>query len=537
MRCAYRFTYAFHAREVRFEGNAGEGWTRVFPETFSFHAKRHDPAELYLQLEDLWTKPKLFSPIATRREAEEVVRRLCANVPRYLERTLDRLEADPAVDPKLLDRVYEDVALLVRLFGRFLNDKQLVAEPALRRASHHLRKLSYRTLLALLRRRVRPESIAAYQQGTLVLLDPTYDASDTAFLAVLAEGDPERVDRTLLRLTENAFYRWLEEVCLDEENESFERADSPFADRETEVLRATAAGSVRPIVRGRDLSLFLKRPHNRDCVRVLKRLEAWFLRQYDIHHASVVLHHAALLERGEPDADRVLSRHSSRNYALALGLLLLPFAGAAIAYDRAPLFFDFAASAEVLCVVAGAFWYLAYRFAWKRDLTFFHASVPRIGAGIIVGYLPVFLIDEVWDLSLRATFPLAAVSVLIGFATLLYLYVEVQRRLGDPKEAFSRAGGIFLLGVLEAAVLGILATSILGRFMVARNWATRVGQNLPFEMVRDLYPRFEGALPRILGIDPILAYPTAVFLMTFMAFFVGVFLQLLWEDLPITEPL
>jgi len=28
-----------------------------------------------------------------------------------------------------------------------------------------------------------------------------------------------------------------------------------------------------------------------------------------------------------------------------------------------------------------------------------------------------------------------------------------------------------------------------------------------------------------------------VFLMTFMAFFIGVFLQLLWEDLPITEPL
>ena len=45
---------------MRFEINAGEGWTRLFPETFSFHAKRHDPAELYLQLEDLWTKPKLL---------------------------------------------------------------------------------------------------------------------------------------------------------------------------------------------------------------------------------------------------------------------------------------------------------------------------------------------------------------------------------------------------------------------------------------------------------------------------------------------
>ena len=37
-----RFTWAFHAREVRFERSAGEGFERVFPETFSFHADRHD---------------------------------------------------------------------------------------------------------------------------------------------------------------------------------------------------------------------------------------------------------------------------------------------------------------------------------------------------------------------------------------------------------------------------------------------------------------------------------------------------------------
>jgi hypothetical protein len=28
-----------------------------------------------------------------------------------------------------------------------------------------------------------------------------------------------------------------------------------------------------------------------------------------------------------------------------------------------------------------------------------------------------------------------------------------------------------------------------------------------------------------------------VLLMTFLAFFIGTFLQLLWEDLPITEPM
>ena len=50
-------------------------------------------------------------------------------------------------------------------------------------------------------------------------------------------------------------------------------------------------------------------------------------------------------------------------------------------------------------------------------------------------------------------------------------------------------------------------------------------------------PTFVGQLPRILGIEPFVVFPTAVLLMTFLAFFIGTFLQLLWEELPITEPM
>ena len=41
----------------------------------------------------------------------------------------------------------------------------------------------------------------------------------------------------------------------------------------------------------------------------------------------------------------------------------------------------------------------------------------------------------------------------------------------------------------------------------------------------------------ITGIDPFFAFPSADFLMTFLSFFIGTFLQLMWEELPITEPL
>ena len=65
-----RFTFAFHARQVRFERDDGEGFAPLFPETFSFHPDRHDPSELSLQLDDLLRKPQLISPRAHLRDCQ-----------------------------------------------------------------------------------------------------------------------------------------------------------------------------------------------------------------------------------------------------------------------------------------------------------------------------------------------------------------------------------------------------------------------------------------------------------------------------------
>jgi hypothetical protein len=538
LRTSYRFTWAFHAREVRFERNAGEGWQRAFPETFSFSLVRHDPAELYLQLEDLWSKPQVASPIASRRDSETIVTRLCSAVPRYLERTLDRLEREAGLEGDRRLRIYEDVLLLSRIFGRFLADKKLVERPDLLTAAQHLRKLSLRALQTLIALRVRPESVLRYLAGELPLVDPTWDDSDTAVLAVLGQGDPDPADRMLLRLGEAAYHEWLEEICLDEGLDAFAREGSPFADRETEVMAAASSdGHAHRLERGRDLSLFLRRRQSRDCARLLDKLQRFFLRQYDVHHAAVMIHHATRMERGSDDADRVLSRHSARNYLLALALISIPLVGGMFAYERAPLVFDVWFSLEMLACTAGAFWFLGYRFVWKRDLSSFRASAPRLAAGIIVGYLPVFLIDEVWDLALRSSVPLLASTALFGLTTLLYLYVEVQRRLGNPDRAFERTRRLFLLAVLQALVVGLIASSLVGRFMVLRAAVDIEGNPVPFEVVRAMLPQMAGQLPRIVGVDPFFVFPTVVLLMTFLSIFIGTFLQLLWEDLPITEPL
>jgi hypothetical protein len=517
---------------VRFERDAGDGFARVFPETFSFHAARCDPAELYLQLDDLERKPRLLSPRANRRDAQTLASRLLLAAPRYLERLLGRLEGEGRLEPAALTRVYQDVALVTQVLQRFLGDRGEESR-GLRLASFHLRKLLLRCLRALVERRVEPAYLDGYVAGSVDPVDPADDLSEAGFFHTLEGGDPAAVNRCLVRLAERAFLLWLEDVCLDESNRAFEEENSPFESREREVLGAiaTSEGELR---RGRDLVAFLRRPGHRDCRRVLGKLEAWFLRQYDVGHAAAMIHHAAWLARGEPDADRVLSRHGARNYALAIAALAAPFGAAAVGYRRAPRLFDWLCSAELIAVYAVVLWFFLYRFCWRRDLTFFHAAVPRIGAGIIVGYLPIFFIDEVWYLARQSWLTIGTVSLLLGFTTLLYLYVEVQGRLGSPSQAFARARQIFLLGVLQALGLGLLATGLVGGFMAARNWGPEGGAAAA---LGGALPVFAGELPPVLGVAPFHVFPAAVLLMTFMSFFIGTFLQLMWEDIPITEPL
>jgi hypothetical protein len=394
-----RFAWAFHAREVRFErARAGAPPAPLFPEIFSFHLEHHDPFELHLQLEDLWADPRRLGEGATRREVQEAVRRLLAALPDYLERVIDPLEAGGRLTGAASVRVHGDLVVLTRTLARFLAEKELAGLPELRLAALHLRKLAWCGLRALVDERVAPEAVAAWLAKRPIGAATAPEPSPRALLQALAAPPDPASDALLLELAARAFHEWLEDTCLDETNQAFEGEDSPFDPREDEVLAAAVIEPARRLRRTAHLSPFLRRLDSRDCQRLLRKLELWFLRQYDVHHAAVMRHHAESLRAGPVDPDRVLSRHGTRSYALALLLPSLPFLGAIFAYERAPRLFDALAAFEVGCVLAVVIWFIAYRFFWQRDVTL-PRSVPRIGAGIIVGYLPVFLIDEVWDLA------------------------------------------------------------------------------------------------------------------------------------------
>jgi len=528
-----RFGFAFHAREVRFERDEGRGFERIFPETFSFHVDRHDPAELYLQLDDLVRKPQLISPGLNSRTAHELMLRLLAQAPHYLDGLMRRLDDEGRLDSEAGLRILQDAAMLAQLLLRFIGSLEGSERRSLRVAGYLLQRIIFRGMMALVRRRVSPDFLDAWVRGEASAFAPSDDTSESGFFHVLEEGEPEVVDRLVVRLAQRSYFQWLEGVCLDPDNQAFEKEDSPFDDREVEILRAIAAEPVDRIDHCGDLSPFLRRG-SRDVFRVLGKLESWFLLQYDVGNAAAIIHHTATLRGGRSRPGRQLSWHSPRAYVLSLLGMTAPFVGAAFAYDRAPWVFDVLCSIEVAAINAVVIWFLVYRFCVRRELSFFRASVPRIGAGIIVGYLPVFLIDEVWGLAAQSALSLASVATLLGLATLLYIYVEVHGRLGDADLAFRRARGIFLLGVIEAFGAGMVMTSLVGRFMVARTWGDGTGS---VELLREDLPASIGQLPLVMGIEPFYVFPSAVLMMTFLSFFIGIFLQLMWEDIAITEPL
>ena len=160
-----RFTFAFHARQVRFERDDGQGYRPLFPETFSFHRERHDPTELSLQLDDLLRKPHLISPRAHLRDSKELVQRLLYEAPRYIEAMCTRLETEVHLDGAARARVHQDVALLCQLMLRFAESHELADLRPGRVGVYLLDKQIYRSLRILMQERVSPEFVARWVAG------------------------------------------------------------------------------------------------------------------------------------------------------------------------------------------------------------------------------------------------------------------------------------------------------------------------------------------------------------------------------------
>ncbi len=147
--------------------------------------------------------------------------------------------------------------------------------------------------------------------------------------------------------------------------------------------------------------------------------------------------------------------------------------------------------------------------------------IPRLFGSIIVGYLPLIVGDELWKFAILADrYTITAIVFLSLFISFLYILHEISNIVGYGKDVFRRSVNIFSNGVLYSFSIGIILLDILNAHFVSN-------MNDP-QIFRSSHLH-----SGILGvIDP------KVLLVFFpLALLIGIFVQIIWDDKPITEPL
>jgi hypothetical protein len=152
--------------------------------------------------------------------------------------------------------------------------------------------------------------------------------------------------------------------------------------------------------------------------------------------------------------------------------------------------------------------------------------VPRLAGCIVVGYLPLVVGAETWQFigELAQSRGEWRLLVMIGLAILVacgYLVLEMHSIIGQSQGLWSRALKIYILGLAWSLVIGLIILDILaptfkkideGKFLSEAQitWVPGLLGEIPWEI--------------LIGYVP-------------LALLIGIFLQIFWEEKPITEPL
>lgn len=154
----------------------------------------------------------------------------------------------------------------------------------------------------------------------------------------------------------------------------------------------------------------------------------------------------------------------------------------------------------------------------------------RLAAGTIVGMVALSGLSEQFaDFAFNAfggperVYRLPASLLLLGIGLLLawgYIFVDSLSRLGDAKLARRRTWHLFIFGLAQSVVFAAVASWLAAGRLVPLALA---GRSPP---CRVLHLPSGGAL-----------YPDYILVAGILAFVVGVFTQILWEDRSIAEPL
>jgi len=175
---------------------------------------------------------------------------------------------------------------------------------------------------------------------------------------------------------------------------------------------------------------------------------------------------------------------------------------------------------SLVCIITIVlFMFFLIDFISKRKTTlYFKLLIPRLLGGIFIGYFPILIGEEVWSFVKEVNaFEGFFIVILSSVFCLYYLFTELNNVVKDIRVAFFRSIRIWLIGLIESFLIGIFIQDLFARAFV------KTLTNYSLIMPNGL-----------LGGN---IYPKVLLIYFPLALFIGIFVQLIWEDKPITHPL
>jgi hypothetical protein len=249
----------------------------------------------------------------------------------------------------------------------------------------------------------------------------------------------------------------------------------------------------------------------------------WFLRRYDRQTAKRIIN--AL-----PRESNGLNPFWAVSTAVAFVLFLL---------TREPVSFLHIYDEDRLFLAGSAFWNglsrllmcTIYGVAIGKAVEIYQQPArmrlmfPRLLCATFVGYVILIIGSDVWTYSITIS-GWIRLPIIIGAlgAALLYLKAEIDNTVGETEEqkrkkVSSRAWDVWIRGCFYSLGIGLLLMDLFGVEFIKHN---------------GMMEEAKGNL--LLGYFGFIEWRVFL-LLSCVAFLVGVFVQIFWEDKPITEPL
>uniref|UniRef100_UPI00404BA287 hypothetical protein n=1 Tax=Desulfobacca sp. TaxID=2067990 RepID=UPI00404BA287 len=153
-------------------------------------------------------------------------------------------------------------------------------------------------------------------------------------------------------------------------------------------------------------------------------------------------------------------------------------------------------------------------------------SFPRIIASIIIGYLPLIFTTETWYVSIAEAWGVNfLLPILTLSASMFYLFTEVKNNLEYTTEVYrDRARSIFWFSLRVSLYLGMLLLPLIGVYLPAEAKIDELSGGYPYLWIFFSYANFCLFLKMLLFHVP-------------LALFIGIIVQVIWEEKPVSYPL